>query len=216
MREFKNEPLTNFNDKSNGDRMQKAIEQVRGQLGRTYPLIIGEREYKEGPTFDSINPAKPDEVVGRFLKATVEQAKEAIDAADQAFESWGHVSAQERAAKLFKAADLMRERKFELAAWLVFEVSKSWAEADADIAELIDFADYYAAQMLKLSGPQPVVPFPGEQNELRYIPLGVGVVIPPWNFPGAIMGGMTSAAIVAGNTSCSSRRRHHPRLQPCS
>jgi 1-pyrroline-5-carboxylate dehydrogenase len=99
-----------------------------------------------------------------------------------------------------RAAAIMRRRKFELSAWLVYEVSKSWAEADGDIAELIDFAEYYAHQMLKLAGPQPVVPFPGEENELRYIPLGVGAVIPPWNFPGAIMGGMVMAAIVAGNT----------------
>ena len=200
MREFKNEPLTNFKDKANAEAMQKAIDLVRSQLGRTYPLIIGDREYKDGPTFDSINPAKPEEVIGRFPKATVEQAKQAIDAADKAFATWSHVPAKERAATLFKAADIMRERKFELEAWLVFEVSKSWAEADADIAELIDFVDYYAVQMLKLDGPQPVVPFPGEKNELRYIPLGVGVVIPPWNFPGAIMGGMTAAAVVAGNT----------------
>jgi 1-pyrroline-5-carboxylate dehydrogenase len=130
----------------------------------------------------------------------VEQATQAIDAAAAAFESWAKVPVEKRADFLFKLADLMRQRKFELEAWLVYEVSKTWPEADADVAELIDFVDYYAVQMLKLAGPQPVVPYPGEKNELRYIPLGVGVVIPPWNFPAAIMGGMTAAAIVAGNT----------------
>jgi 1-pyrroline-5-carboxylate dehydrogenase len=139
-------------------------------------------------------------VVGRFPKATVEQANQAIEAADRAFETWSRVPAEKRAEYVFKASDILRERKFELEAWLVYEVSKTWPEADADIAELIDFLDYYAVQMLKLAGPQDVVPFPGEENQLRYIPLGVGVVIPPWNFPAAIMGGMSMAAAVAGNT----------------
>ena len=199
-RKFKNEPLTDFNDPKNAQRMQQALEKVRGELGRTYPLVIGGREISEGPTFESYNPAKPDQVVGRFPKATVEQANQAIEAADRAFETWSRVPAEERAKYVFKAADILRERKFELEAWLVYEVSKTWPEADADIAELIDFLDYYAVQMLKLAGPQDVVPFPGEENQLRYIPLGVGVVIPPWNFPAAIMGGMSMAAAVAGNT----------------
>jgi 1-pyrroline-5-carboxylate dehydrogenase len=200
MRKFTNEPLTNFKEPSNAERMTKALAQVRGQLGRTYPLIIDGQEYCDGSTFDSINPANPAEVVGRFPNATVEQANAAIEAADRAFESWSRVPVEERAQLIFRVSDLMRERKFELNAWLVYEVSKTWAEADADIAELIDFLDYYAVQMLKLAGPQDVVPFKGEKNEMRYIPLGVGVVIPPWNFPAAIMGGMTGAAIVAGNT----------------
>ncbi len=200
MREFKNEPLTDFSDAANAERMQKALEKVRAQLGRTYPLIIDGKTHADGPTFDSINPANPDQVVGRFPKATVEQANQAIEAADRAFQGWSRVPARKRAEMVFKVSDLMRERKFELCAWLVYEVSKTWPEADADVAELIDFADYYAVQMLKLDGPQDVVPASGEKNELRYIPLGVGVVIPPWNFPAAIMGGMTAAAIVAGNT----------------
>jgi 1-pyrroline-5-carboxylate dehydrogenase len=199
-RKFKNEPLTDFNDPKNAQRMQAALDKVRGELGRTYPLVIGGREISEGPTFESVNPAKPDQVVGRFPKATVEQANQAIEAADRAFETWSRVPAEKRAEYVFKASDILRERKFELEAWLVYEVSKTWPEADADIAELIDFLDYYAVQMLKLAGPQDVVPFPGEENQLRYIPLGVGVVIPPWNFPAAIMGGMSMAAAVAGNT----------------
>ena len=200
MREFKNEPFTDFKNPENAKAMQAALDQVRGQLGRTYPLIIGGKEYSDGPTFDSINPSNPEQVIGRFPKATVEQANEAIAAADEAFKTWSQTPAEQRAQYVFAVADLMRTRKFELAAYLVYEVSKTWVEADADVAELIDFANYYAIQMLRLAGPQEVVPYPGEENELRYIPLGVGVVIPPWNFPGAIMGGMTIAAIVAGNT----------------
>jgi 1-pyrroline-5-carboxylate dehydrogenase len=200
MREFRNEPLTDFRDPSSRERMEQAIQKLRTELGRTYPLIIGGERHGEGPTFDSVNPARPGEVIGRFPQATVNQAMAAVEAADRAFESWSRVPAAERAEYLFKAAQLMRQRKFELSAWLVYEVSKTWAEADADIAELIDFAEYYAIQMLKLAGPQEVVPLAGEQNELRYIPLGVGVIIPPWNFPAAIMGGMTMAALVAGNT----------------
>ncbi|MDP8229196.1 MAG: L-glutamate gamma-semialdehyde dehydrogenase, partial [Candidatus Electryoneaceae bacterium] len=117
-----------------------------------------------------------------------------------AFETWRNVDPYERARYLISAAHIMRRRKFELAAWMVFEVSKSWAEADGGIAEAIDFLEFYAREMMRLSGPQPVVPYPGEENALYYIPLGVCVVIPPWNFPGAIMAGMTTAAIVAGNT----------------
>ncbi|GIV96864.1 MAG: L-glutamate gamma-semialdehyde dehydrogenase [Herpetosiphonaceae bacterium] len=198
--EFRNEPLTDWTDPGNVQRMEQVLEKVRGELGRTYSLIIGGERISEGDTFDSINPARPDQVVGRFVKATVEHANQAIAAAEEAFKSWSRTPAEVRARYLLNAAAIMRHRKHELAAWLVYEVSKSWVEADADVAELIDFAEYYARQMLKLAGPQPVVPYPGEENELRYIPLGVGVVIPPWNFPGAIMGGMTLAAIVSGNT----------------
>jgi 1-pyrroline-5-carboxylate dehydrogenase len=198
--EFRNEPFTDFSDAENARRMRDALERVRGQLGQSYPIIIGTRRITEGPTFASINPAKPSQVIGRFVVADAELAREAIAAADEAFASWRRVPAEERARYLFQAAAAMRRCKFDLAAWLVYEVSKSWAEADADIAELIDFAEYYGRQMLKLAGPQPVVPWPGEENELRYIPLGVGAVITPWNFPAAIMGGMTLAAIVAGNT----------------
>jgi 1-pyrroline-5-carboxylate dehydrogenase len=199
-REFKNEPVMDFQNPENVRKMREALEKVRRELGRTYPLIIGDRRITEGDTFESINPAQPDQVIGRFIKANEEQANEAISVADEAFKTWSRVSVEERTEIIFRTVDILRERKFELMAWLVYEVSKSWAEAAGDIEELIDFGNYYAVQMLKLAGPQPVVPFPGERNEMRYIPLGAGVVIPPWNFPGAIMGGMTMAAVVAGNT----------------
>jgi 1-pyrroline-5-carboxylate dehydrogenase len=198
--EFTNEPLTDFTDAKNVERMEKALASVRQQLGRTYPLIIGGREIVDGDIEESVNPANPKQVVGRFVQATKEQALEALAEAEKAFETWKRVPVEERVELVVKAAAVIRERKFELGALMVYEVSKSWPEADADIAELIDFAEYYAREALRIGGPQPVVPNPGEDNELRYIPLGVGIVIPPWNFPAAIMGGMTLAAVVTGNT----------------
>ena len=198
--EFKNEPFTDFKDPSNRARMEAALEKVRATFGTTYPIIIGDQVITDGPTEASINPAKPGEVIGNIVQATKQHALDAIKVADETFETWRKVSAEERAEYVFRMADIMRERKFELAAYLVYEVSKSWAEADGDIAELIDFAEYYAREAIRIGGSIPTVPYPGEKNELRYIPLGVGAVIPPWNFPGAIMGGMTMAAIVTGNT----------------
>ena len=198
--EFTNEPFTDFSKPENVEKMKAALEQVRAQLGQLHPIIIGENQYRDGPTFDSISPFDAKLVVARFPKATVEQANQAVEVAHEAFRTWSRVNPRTRADYLFKAAAVMRRRKLELAAWLIYEVSKSWVEADVDVAELIDFLEYYGRQMLRLAGPQDVVPYPGEENELRYVPLGVGIVIPPWNFPGAIMGGMASAAIVAGNT----------------
>jgi 1-pyrroline-5-carboxylate dehydrogenase len=198
--EYRPEAFTDFSNPENARLMREALAKVGEQLGRTYPIIIGDRRIEEGPTRDSVNPARPEQVIGRFFEGTAEMADEAIAAADEAFKTWRCVSAEERARYVFRAAAAIRRRRFEFSAWLVYEVSKSWAEADGDVAELIDFAEYYGRQMLKLAGPQPVVPFPGEENEMRYIPLGVGAVIPPWNFPAAIMGGMTLAAIVTGNT----------------
>jgi 1-pyrroline-5-carboxylate dehydrogenase len=197
---FRNEPYEDWNDPDAVRRMEEALEKVRSQLGRTYPLVVDGEEIHEGDLLDSVNPANPSQVVGRFVQADRALGEQAIEKSHRAFQEWSRVPYHERAAILFRAADIMRQRKLELAAWMVFEVSKSWTEAVADAAELIDFCDYYARMMMRLGGPQEVVPYPGEENELRYIPLGVTVVIPPWNFPGAIMGGMSGAALVAGNT----------------
>jgi 1-pyrroline-5-carboxylate dehydrogenase len=197
---FRNEPYEDWNNPDDVRRMEEALERVRSQLGRTYPLIVDGEEIHEGDLSDSINPADPSQVIGRFVQANRSLADEAVEKSHRAFQEWSRVPYQDRAAILFRAADIMRDRKLELAAWMVFEVSKSWTEAVADAAELIDFCEYYARMMMELGGPQEVVPYPGEENELRYIPLGVTVVIPPWNFPAAIMGGMSSAALVAGNT----------------
>ncbi|GAA5529267.1 L-glutamate gamma-semialdehyde dehydrogenase [Herpetosiphon gulosus] len=198
--EYRNEPFVDFSVKANADAMRTALSKVGDELGRTYPLLIGGEHIELADTFDSLNPAKPSQVVGSFAKATVEHANQAVEVAATTFESWRSVAAEERARYLFRAAAVMRRRKFEFMAWLVYEVSKSWAEADADVAEAIDFMEYYGRQAIKFGGPQPVVAYNGEENELRYVPLGVTVVIPPWNFALAIMVGMTTAAIAAGNT----------------
>jgi 1-pyrroline-5-carboxylate dehydrogenase len=198
--EFKNEPPTDFTQAVNIEAMEAAIAKVSSQLGQTYPLIIGGERIMTAETFNSINPADPDQVIGRFAKADAALVDRAIRAAEGAFRTWQYTPPEERARYLFHAAALMRRRKHEFSAWIVFEVGKSWVEADADTAEAIDFLEFYGREMLRLGGPQPLVPYPGEENELRYIPLGVGAVIPPWNFPLAILVGMTSAAIVAGNT----------------
>lgn len=197
---FTNAPFTDFSKEENKRAQEEAITQVRSELGQTYPLIIGGKKIIGEKTFASVNPSQPDQVIGHFTSATVEQANEAVKVAAETFESWKHVPAEERASYLFAAADLMRQRRFYFNAWMIFEVGKSWVEADGDTAEAIDFLEYYAREMLRLAGDQPVTPLPGEENKLVYIPLGVGAVIPPWNFPNAIMVGMTSASFVAGNT----------------
>jgi 1-pyrroline-5-carboxylate dehydrogenase len=197
---FKNAPLTDFTNPENRQAQADALEQVKSELGRTYPLVIGGKKIMNEATFASVNPSQPEEVIGYFARATVEQVEEAVQAAASAFESWKRVSAGERAGYLFAAADLMSQRRLYYNAWMIYEVGKSWVEADADTAEAIDFIEFYAREMLRLAEEQPLVRIEGEDNELVYIPLGVGAVIPPWNFPGAIMTGMTSAAIVAGNT----------------
>ena len=197
---FKNEALTDFSKEENARKMRAAIEKVRGQLGREYDLIIGGKRVKTGDKIKSLNPANPSQVVGIHQKAGKEHVEPAMQAALTAFESWKRTSLEERASLLFRVADLLRERKFEFAAWMVFEVSKNWAEADADICETIDFTEYYGREALRLAKAKTDVQMPGERDVFRYIPLGVGAVIPPWNFPCAIMAGMTMASVVSGNT----------------
>ena len=197
---FAGEPLTDFSKEENARKMRTAIEKVRGQLGREYDLIIGGKRIKTADKIKSLNPAKPSQVVGIHQKAGKEHVEPAMQAALQAFSQWKNTSIEERASLLFRVADMLRERKFEFCAWLVFEVSKNWAEADADIAETIDFCEYYAREALRLSKVKTDIQLPGERDTLHYIPLGVGAVIPPWNFPCAIMAGMTVASVVSGNT----------------
>lgn len=199
--QFKNEPLLDF--KGNPEhfrKMQEAVTEVRKELGREYDLVIGGQRIKTAEKFSSYNPAKRDEVVGVFSKGNAELAERAILTADEAFRTWSRSPAEARIEVVQGAAKIIRDRKFYYCAWLVYEVGKSWAEADADVAESIDFCEYYCREMLRLANPQPLTPVPGERNFLRYIPLGVGVVIPPWNFPLAILAGMTVASIVTGNT----------------
>jgi 1-pyrroline-5-carboxylate dehydrogenase len=197
---FTNEPFLDFNKEETARKMRSAIETVRGQLGREYPLVIGGERIKTQDKIQSFNPANPAQLVGLHQKAGKEQVEPAIDAALKAFAGWSRTSAAERASLLFRVGDLLRERRFELMAWLVFEVSKNWAEADADIGETIDFCEFYGREALRLSKAETPVQLPGERDRLFYVPLGVGAVIPPWNFPCAIMAGMTLASIVCGNT----------------
>ena len=197
---FQNERVKDFRDPADAAAMRAALSTVKQQLGKHYALVIGGRKVETERKIRSLNPANPEEVVGLTSAASKEQANEAIDTAARAFESWRQRTLPERAAYLFKAAELLRTRRFEYDALLVYEVGKSWPEADGDIAEAIDFLEFYAREALRYAQPQPVVPIEGERNELVYIPLGVGAVIPPWNFAAAIMVGMTSAAIVSGNT----------------
>jgi len=197
---FINQPFFDFSQPEHKRAQAAALAQVKGELGQTYPLIIGGQKIQAAQTFASLNPSRPDEVVGYFGLATVEQTQAAIEAATTTFETWKRVPAQERAAYLFKAAELMRQRRYYLNAWMTYEVGKSWVEADGDTAEAIDFLEFYARDMLRLAAEQPITKLDGEANSLVYIPLGVCAVIPPWNFPCAIMAGMTSAAFVTGNT----------------
>src|ERR1700680_1201722 len=197
---FSNEPATDFSRQDNARQMRAAIDKVRGQLGHEYDLIIGGKRIRTSDKIKSVNPAKPSEVVGIHQKAGKEHVEPAMQAALEGFASWSRASMEERAGLVFRVGDVLRERKFEMCAWLVFEVSKNWAEADADIAETIDFCEYYAREALRWAKVRPDVQMPGEHDSLRHIPLGVGAVIPPWNFPCAIMAGMTMASLVAGNT----------------
>lgn len=200
---FKNEAFVDFKVEANKKAMEAAIAQVKEELGREYPLHIGSSKIVTEDKIISINPGNVDEVIGYVSKADAALAEQAMQEALRAFESWKKVPARERAEYLFKAADLMRERKHEFSAMMILEAGKNYAEADADTAEAIDFMDFYAREIIRLSEINETMPLTrvaGEDNKLTYIPLGVGVVIPPWNFPLAICAGMASAAIVSGNT----------------
>jgi len=197
---FRNEPPTDFARPENRQAMRCALDAVRLELGRRYPLLIGGAEVDTGPRrLDSVNPSQSSRIVGQAAMAGSAHAEAAIAAARAAFPAWGTTPARQRAAVLVKAAAIMRNRRFELAAWEVYECGKPWAEADADVAEAIDFCEFYARQMVRLAEPRRR-DVAGETNFTEHIPRGVAVVIPPWNFPLAIPTGMTTAALAAGNT----------------
>ncbi len=197
---FRNTPLTDFSDPGERQAFEGALARVRSRFGEEHPLVIGGQEIWLEDRFSSVNPAHPDQVIGVFAKADARLAQFAVDMAYKTFETWKRTPAERRAQYLFDAADLIRERRHEFSAWMVYEVGKSWIEADADTAEAIDLLEYYGRQMIRLDRGVYVQNAPGERDEQRYIPLGVGAVIPPWNFPMAIMTGMSSASLVAGNT----------------
>ncbi len=197
--EFHNESLTDFSQEAGRAAMAAALVEVKKQLGRQYPPIIDGRAVDTPQWIESINPSHQREVVGRCGRATVEQATQAIAAASRALPAWRDTDPERRAQYLNDAADAMRRRRFELAAWQVYECAKQWREADADVAEAIDFCDYYAAEMRRLANPRHV-DLPGEENWTTYDSRGIAVVIAPWNFPFAILAGMATAALVTGNT----------------
>jgi len=198
--QFRNEPYADFSQPANRRAMEGALEKVRSEFGREYPLRLGGEWIATGDKLVSVNPSRPEQVVGVHHRATTELAKRAVESAFAAFPSWSRTPAAERVRLAREAARILRARKLEFDAWLVFEAGKTWPEAEADVSEAIDFCEYYALEMERLAGPQPVVQLPGERDEMIYVPLGVGVVIPPWNFPLAILVGMTVASLVTGNT----------------
>ncbi len=198
--EFRNEPLTDFSIPSNRDAFGAALDKVAALLPiQGYNRIAGEKVFAK-KTFESVNPCKRSQVIGRFPGGTREDAEKAVEAAAKAFDSWSRTAPKERWELLLRIASIFRRRKHEFSAMMVLEESKSWAEADGDTAEAIDFCEFYAREMERLAQPQPLTSYPGEKNELEFIPLGVCAVIPPWNFPLAILTGMTTAALVTGNT----------------
>ena len=198
--EFRNEPYLDFTNADNRRAMEAAMEKVRSELGREYDLLIAGKRERTGNLLKSVNPSRPAELVGAHHKANADLARSAVEDAFHYFPEWSATDPVERVEMLMRAASLLRERKFEFNAWLAFEAGKTWPEAEAETAEAIDFCEYYARQMLRfLPSPAPVQ-MPGERDEVRYLPLGVGVIIPPWNFALAILAGMTTAALVTGNT----------------
>jgi 1-pyrroline-5-carboxylate dehydrogenase len=198
--EFQNEPLTDFSLEANRSVFSSALKKVEGRLPMEGKNRIGGKAVGATKTFVSVNPCRKSQVIGRFPEGTAEDARDAVEAAAKAFLSWGRTHPQERWNLLTRIAEVLRARKHEFSAMMVLEESKSWAEADGDTAEAIDFCEFYAREMERLARPQPLTPYPGEKNELEFLPLGVCAVIPPWNFPLAILAGMTTAALVTGNT----------------
>lgn len=196
---FLNEPYIDLNDTDVRAAMKNAIERVSSEQ-KEYLLMVAGEKLRTDKKIKSVNPSNPDQIIGTVSKADRELVDKTMVAAWKAFETWKNTPASERVKPFLKAAQIMRDRRYELDATMILETGKNWLEADADLAEAIDFLEFYAREMLRYASQQPVVQVPGEFNQLFYIPLGVGAVIPPWNFPGAIMAGMTSAAAITGNT----------------
>jgi len=196
---YRNEPPTDFGREENRAAMRAALADVQRQLTNSYPLEIGGQPLSTNEWMHAINPSHKRQTLGHVAQADVQHADQAVRAAKEALPAWASLPAPERAEFLKAAAQVMRRRRFELAAWEVFECAKPWREADADVCEAIDFCEYYAAGAIELQGPQGV-DVPGEENRFEYLPRGVAAVIAPWNFPLAILTGMTVAALATGNT----------------
>lgn len=196
---FENMTMVDFTRADHRAAFPKAIADVRGRLGRTYPLYINGKEMVTKDTIQTVNPAKPSEVLGQICQAGIPEVEQAISAAKTAFPAWRDTPPEKRAEYLLKAAEIARKRIFELSAWQILEIGKQWDQAYADVAEAIDFLEYYAREMIRYGKPQRVGHAPGELNHYFYEPKGLAAIIAPWNFPLAISMGMASAAIVTGN-----------------
>lgn len=197
---YRNEPFADFGDVATRQRFEGVLQHVKSQLGREYPLYIGSELIHTTERLDSLDPSLPSQVVGRASMGKAEHVEKAFEAAYRAYDGWSRESMEHRARAVVKLAAVMRRRREELAAWMVFEASKNYLEAIADVAEAIDFCEYYARRALLLAAPLPTYDYPGEENTSFYQPMGVGVVIPPWNFLLAILVGTTVAPVVVGNT----------------
>lgn len=199
--------FTDFADPENVRAMKDALAKVEKELASEYSIIIGGEKINTGQKMRSTNPANPKEVVGIMQRATTTNADQALAAATNAFgdlvdtDGWRWSKPETRAKLLLKVSEIIKRRRFEMSAWMVCEVGKSWIEADADVAEAIDFCEFYAREAIRYGKGEPAVAeYEGESNKMEYLPLGPVVVIPPWNFPFAITCGMTVAAWVTGNT----------------
>lgn len=200
MEKFENMSYLDFSDPKIYQAQLDEIEKVKEKFGKEYPNYIDGIAIATDDKTVSYNPANKTEKIGVFQKSGKEHAESAIQAATKAFETWKKIPVEDRVDIILKASEIVKKRRLEINAWMIAEVGKSFLEADADTCEAIDFLEFYAREALRYSKNQPLTDYPGEKNEYFYIPLGVGVVIPPWNFPFAILVGMTSAAIVTGNT----------------
>jgi RHH-type transcriptional regulator, proline utilization regulon repressor / proline dehydrogenase / delta 1-pyrroline-5-carboxylate dehydrogenase len=196
---FENAALVSFGNPKNQERMRAALAEVRSRLGQKYPLVINGDKVSTGKTIPSVNPSAPDEVIGHVTEAGIPEAERAAAAAREAAGKWGRTPFEVRASLLDRAADIMERRRYELSALEIFEVGKPWTEADADIREAIDFCRFYAHEMRRIGPPRLTQQVLGEESYQHYWPRGVAFVIAPWNFPLAILCGMTSAALVTGN-----------------
>ena len=197
---FKNEPGIDFSVQENVERFQKTLEKVKHSLGKTLPIVIDGEHIIKDDTFDSINPANTSELVAKVSKATKDDVDNAFESSNKAYDAWRKWSHKDRAELMLRVAAIIRRRKEEIAAVMVYEAGKPWDEAVGDAAEGIDFIEYYARSMMELADGKPVLDREGEHNQYFYKPIGTGVTIPPWNFPFAIMAGTTLAPVVAGNT----------------
>lgn len=197
---FKNEPGIDFSVQTNVERFNEELRKVKAQLGQDIPLVINGEKLTKTDTFNSVNLANTSQLIAKVSKATQDDVEKAFESANHAYQSWKKWSHKDRAELLLRVAAIIRRRKEEISAIMVYEAGKPWDEAVGDAAEGIDFIEYYARSMMELADGKPVLDREGEHNRYFYKPIGTGVTIPPWNFPFAIMAGTTLAPVVAGNT----------------